>query len=259
MRHASEDWRDPRHVDPGGVRATSAGAEAPGLEHHRDRRRGGLPPGHGLQVAEGGRPTTGPAGGPVGAGDRRAVGKAHRPVDRSAVEAAGHECLRDRLGRGVHGLLPERGAPRPGPARPPVPGGSPGVGPDRDRAGRGVPVRLLGLLRAGSGLRDRRHLVVLRAGALLEPAPVLVVHHLGRPGAHDGGPRPGVRAGRRRAQGCPHRSDGGARHLTGEAIRPPSPDDRLRRPPSGRGQGLPGPGRQAQRLCFTLRLLGRFR
>ena len=62
-----------------------------------------------------------PAGGPVGAGDRRAVGQAHRRPDRPAVQAAGDQRVRDRQGRGLFGLLSLGGALRAGPARSTLP------------------------------------------------------------------------------------------------------------------------------------------
>jgi Major Facilitator Superfamily len=77
----------------------------------------------------------------IGTADRRKLVTAHRDAVRGEPASFGNECLRDHLSRRIDGVascpLPSWAALFPS---------RQGLGADRDRTRRGVPVRLVGLL-----------------------------------------------------------------------------------------------------------------
>ena len=159
----------------------------------------GLSPRHGFEWLKTGGP---PAARTLPTSERvvdDALGQANRRTDRAAVAPFADERVRDHLGRGFAGSYPSVVRRSARPAGPTVSPGPPGVGAHRDRPGRGMPVRLLGLLGTGPRLGLSDDAVVLRGRGVLEPVSVLVVHHLGRPRAH----LRGTGARLRGLAGCP--------------------------------------------------------
>ena len=228
-----------------------AGVEAAGEDDRRDRGAARVSPGDDLEVAEGGRP----AGEASGRSGRRAViderwaGRIGELLAPPAAKLLATQRVRDHRGRrGSTGRYPTRGPLSARAARPAVPGGAGGERADRDRPGRGVPVRLVGLhgLGRGGGVWDELWCfgTVLCWSRVAE----VVVRDVDRPGAHLRGPGPvlrGRRRGARRWAAPTGWARSARRRASGSSCHPPALD--FARHHGVEFEGVPGRRRQTQR------------
>ena len=99
----------------------------------------------------------------------------------------------------------------------------------------------------GAARRVRRRVVVLRDDLVLVTVAAVVVHDVGRPGAHLRRHRPVLRRRRRGPEAVPHRPDGRAGHVAGPPVQAAPADVGVRPAPRHRDQGLSGRRRQTQR------------
>ena len=180
------------------------------------------------------------------AGDRRAVGGPDRRAGAGRTAAAGHQRLRDdQWPRGMTGSYVSVARHLNGSAGPAVHRRAGGVDPDRDRTGRGVPVRLVRRRRTGRGSG-----VWARSSASRPSCPGRGCGSGGSPPRSTGSTPSRAWSGssrrRRGPEGPAHRPDGGAGPVPGPAVHPPPAGGRLRPVPRHRDPGLPGQRRQAQ-------------